>query len=305
MATRKQKIEDDGMMSMPIVFRMPAEMIEEFKGSKEKNDKELSATITDLQKGMYALSNSLTRHRMESQSSLLQHKKSTQEEIKKHGDNVSQIEKELMEAFGVLWPKFEKIEKSIKDNNSSSDKKHKGHEAKILEHAEQIAELSRTIEKRYQNALKKINQQKDKVEIRIDNGEVKLVRDEITRLEKLIKDAGKYEYGSSLNILNAAVPVGFTGALNFKSGFTIALNPSGYIDVTANAGAGNNFVYNEVVSGSGTTFTLAHTPKAGLLTVFERGQKILPTTGYTISGAVITTVDTLSAGDIVADYQWS
>lgn len=66
----------------------------------------------------------------------------------------------------------------------------------------------------------------------------------------------------------------------------------------------NTGVYNEVVSGSSTTFTLAHTPVTGTLRVYVRGQRILPTTGYTLTGAIITTVDTLAAGDVNADYEY-
>lgn len=61
-------------------------------------------------------------------------------------------------------------------------------------------------------------------------------------------------------------------------------------------------VYNEVVAGSGTTFTLAYTPIAGTVRVYARGQRLTLTTNYTISGAIITTVDTWAAGDITSDY---
>jgi hypothetical protein len=96
----------------------------------------------------------------------------------------------------------------------------------------------------------------------VDNEEVKLVKDEIARLEKLIKENVKYEYGSSLNILNAAVPVGFTGALNFKSGFTIALNPAGYIDITGTGGGSglNYLAATGAVNNSNTTFTFVSAP---------------------------------------------
>jgi hypothetical protein len=66
----------------------------------------------------------------------------------------------------------------------------------------------------------------------------------------------------------------------------------------------NTGVYNEVVSGTGTTFTLAHTPVSGTLRVYVRGQRILPTSGYTLTGAIITTVDTLATGDVTADYEY-
>jgi len=62
-------------------------------------------------------------------------------------------------------------------------------------------------------------------------------------------------------------------------------------------------VPNEVVSGSGTTFTLAHIPSpATSLKLYGRGQRLLLTTKYSVSGKVITTVDTWATGDILADY---
>lgn len=64
------------------------------------------------------------------------------------------------------------------------------------------------------------------------------------------------------------------------------------------------FVNNEVVAGSGTTFTLANTPTAGSVDVYALGQHLVPTTDYTISGAVITTVSSWSAGNILASYRY-
>lgn len=70
-------------------------------------------------------------------------------------------------------------------------------------------------------------------------------------------------------------------------------------------GGGNNFIYNEVVAGSGTSFTLANLPVSGLYSIYARGQKLLPLgVDYTILGSAITTVLTWSAGDIWADYQY-
>jgi hypothetical protein len=59
----------------------------------------------------------------------------------------------------------------------------------------------------------------------------------------------------------------------------------------------------EVVAGSGTTFTLAHTPSpATSLKLYGRGQRLRLTTDFTLSGLVITTIDSWSAGDIISDY---
>lgn len=74
---------------------------------------------------------------------------------------------------------------------------------------------------------------------------------------------------------------------------------AGRNDVTISAGAAGTPVAGEVVSGSGTSFTLANTPISGTLQLFGRGQRI---TNFTLSGAAITTSDTWSSGDLVADY---
>lgn len=72
-------------------------------------------------------------------------------------------------------------------------------------------------------------------------------------------------------------------------------------------------VYNEVVSGSGTTFTLAHTPVTGTVRLYAGGAsnpqqgRLLPGAGndYTISGAVITMLNgSFAAGSILGDYNY-
>lgn len=74
-------------------------------------------------------------------------------------------------------------------------------------------------------------------------------------------------------------------------------------DAKFGSSSGGTPVDNEVVSGSGTTFTLVGTPVAGSVKVYALGQRIALTTDYSISGSVITTVSSWSAGDIVADYR--
>lgn len=68
-------------------------------------------------------------------------------------------------------------------------------------------------------------------------------------------------------------------------------------------GTANKFVYNEILGGSGQAFTFATTPIAGLYTIYARGQKLIPTTDYTVTGANVSTTDTFSANDLMADYQ--
>ena len=64
-------------------------------------------------------------------------------------------------------------------------------------------------------------------------------------------------------------------------------------------------VYDEAVSGSGTSWALAHTPVSGTLRLYGDGQRL---TGggvdYTLSGATITTINSYSATQIRADYNY-
>ncbi len=88
---------------------------------------------------------------------------------------------------------------------------------------------------------------------------------------------------------------------------TIYANPVTHrLLVDAGSSGGKTFIYNEVVSGSATTFTLANTPAAGLYAVYANGQRLTPGAGndYTLSGAVITTSQSWSAGAVLADYQY-
>lgn len=65
-----------------------------------------------------------------------------------------------------------------------------------------------------------------------------------------------------------------------------------------------HIISNEVVAGSGTTFTLSHTPNpANSLKLYGLGQRLPLTTKYSLSGRIITTTDNWSAGDVLADYE--
>lgn len=64
----------------------------------------------------------------------------------------------------------------------------------------------------------------------------------------------------------------------------------------------SKFISGEVVDGSGTSWTLAHTPRL-FLGLYARGQRLSTARNdYTISGRDITTSDPWNAGDIEADY---
>ena len=69
-------------------------------------------------------------------------------------------------------------------------------------------------------------------------------------------------------------------------------------------GSSANSIFNEVVSGSGTSFTLANTPVSGSQALYALGQRLTLTVDYTISGANITLINSLLAGSLLADYQF-
>lgn len=97
-----------------------------------------------------------------------------------------------------------------------------------------------------------------------------------------------------------------------SKGYTLVLGITAKMitDIAAQTGNGTP-VYNEIVSGSGTTFTLAHTPLAGTVRLYAGGNsepqtgRLAPTTDYTVSGAVITMLNgSFDAGSILADYNY-
>jgi hypothetical protein len=63
-------------------------------------------------------------------------------------------------------------------------------------------------------------------------------------------------------------------------------------------------IVGEIVSGSGTTWTLAQTPVANSVALYASGVRINPGIGndYTINGIAITTFGSYMAGTITADY---
>ena len=65
------------------------------------------------------------------------------------------------------------------------------------------------------------------------------------------------------------------------------------------------FVENEVVSGSGISWSLANTPVSGSVKLWAGGIRLTPGSGndYTISGSTITTASSYSTGALIADYR--
>lgn len=70
-------------------------------------------------------------------------------------------------------------------------------------------------------------------------------------------------------------------------------------------GSSANLIDNEIVSGSGKSFTLANTPVLGSEHIYAEGARLYPGVGndYTISGKNITTANSWTTGTILADYR--
>ena len=72
------------------------------------------------------------------------------------------------------------------------------------------------------------------------------------------------------------------------------------------AGGSGTFAYNEVLAGTGTSFTLAHTPNpAGSLILKKNGQLLDLTTDFSLSGANLTLVVAKNPEDSLVAQQYS
>lgn len=121
--------------------------------------------------------------------------------------------------------------------------------------------------------------------------------------------------GSSLNLSASGLKIADPGAGNILMG-----NASGVLTPTAMSGDGSlsatgvltlattiarkvDYVGSEVLGGTPngvlTTFTLANTPIAGTLEVYQNGLLLRPTTEYTISGTTVTLITAPSTGDVI------
>jgi len=90
---------------------------------------------------------------------------------------------------------------------------------------------------------------------------------------------------------------------DIRAGTNVSVSKVNGIYTISSSSGTANFIDNEVVSGSGTAFTLANTPVAGSVHVYLNGMRAKLTEDYTISGTGITTTLSWSAGDMICDYR--
>ena len=107
-------------------------------------------------------------------------------------------------------------------------------------------------------------------------------------------------YKTGILLIGDANSINFTG-----SGVAGSVDGLGNVTENISGGAPGTFVQ-EIPTGSGTSFTLAHTPISVLL-VTARGQVLYPSggnQGYSITGTTITTNDSWATGDLLVTYYY-
>lgn len=259
---------------------------------RAKTDEEISLMLNELKESLTTVGMSLLSHKEETQKGFHEHKESFTKESEGHKKTLGQIEGELKEAFEYLWPRFEKLEKSIEENKVSASEVDEKHQINHEDNVKKIGELVELVEKRYQSALKKMNIEKKSF---VDSEEIGVVKKEVARLGKLLKEVGKYEYGASLNILSGGTPIGFTGAINFKSGFIVALSSSG-VDVTASTGS-IIFPVSGAINNTNKTFVFAFSPTV----IVVNGAMYRDGFGVTITGVTVVLDNAVgNGGDLYA-----
>ncbi len=108
-----------------------------------------------------------------------------------------------------------------------------------------------------------------------------------------------------------SIPIGgmdfgapFEQVIKAGANVTVSKDPSGAWVISSTGGGGSaTFVDNEIVSGSGTSWTLSFSPVAGSVHVFGGGSRLTLDVDYSISGDTITTVNSYDSGQVVADYR--
>ena len=116
---------------------------------------------------------------------------------------------------------------------------------------------------------------------------------------------------STVSVQDEGVAQGAAGTFNFTGAGVTASVAGGIATINVTAGGGGSFADGEIptgtINGSNRTFTLANTPTAGSLHLYQNGVRLRPTTDYTLSDATITiaVAATPQTGDwLYADYRY-
>lgn len=130
--------------------------------------------------------------------------------------------------------------------------------------------------------------------------EDKEINKQVKILEKKIEEAIR-----KINVYEQYNAQGGPGLVFHDASLSGSGVPGDPLKVVSSDGVSGFTYSNEIVSGSGTTFTLAHLPTnpSGLL-LMGGGSVLIPGVGndYTLSGQTITMTNSYSSGQVVAFY---
>ena len=123
----------------------------------------------------------------------------------------------------------------------------------------------------------------------------------VQNLPVFVDTSGQVNVSSTIDATNYGFVV--TGsAPSYTLTFTNAPTQTPHSFYNSFSASSGVVVDNEIVSGSGTSFTLANIPSVGPA-LYGLGQRLFPNSDYTISGVTITTTNSWLSGQILADYQ--
>ncbi len=146
--------------------------------------------------------------------------------------------------------------------------------------------------------LKKIPKPKDPV---VDYELLKkFCFDEIRKMEEARGAVRQLQSGGPTTALGDVSDVEISG---IQVGQSIMWDGAKFIPYTTSESA--TMIFSETPSGSGTAFTLLHTPVNNSLRLYRGGARQMPVEDYTLSGDDITLLNSLVPGEILlADYQY-
>lgn len=233
----------------------------------------------------------------------------------------------------------EKLHKALQDNT----KQNEGHEKVVAEHTQEVAAIHKHYQEELQALGSKVDEANSNHTTQVGEYQQEIERlrtiqkgedgedgedappvDEgaiVSRVLSMVPPPEKGDKGDKGDTL-AMEEIIATVIKRIQKGDVIHINnvkgAGGFIkdgiryrfeELMHGSGSGSGpsatFVDNEIVSGTGTAWTLANTPVAGSVQLYGNGQYLTPGAGndYTISGKNITTTNSFTTGTIVAFYR--
>lgn len=227
------------------------------------------------------------------QTMLLKQKKDTYKAIGQFSnmDSKSVPKKEPKVDRKIANEEFLALLSGVKNFKVDENKEMVFEKAPELPKPEKIEEIARVPFRLITKEETKPKKKKSKLPIKLQD--IDGLTNVLLDLEKRISKALQYNIYSSGGISAVVHDASLSGQGNIQSPLSV---------VPAST---STSVFGEVAAGSGTSFSLAHTP-IGTISLSGNGPDLLPGTDYSIAGAVITLLGGLSfpAGGVLASYKY-